>query len=203
MLVTCTGCRGRAVGLQLDAEGLCGHCHRVRHGTAQAAQRKQLLSTTRKRGAGSLAAKPATAADFDDSDDDSDDSDDDKPAAKPAAAAAASRAAQKQAAKPPRRSCVDDPFPVCDPARGVRLDAARSSLPDAGDAGAFSSLPAEQHGQSAVSGRGRPSGRPASTSGARAGRLQSHPCARLRPFRRSCSSPCCRAACSGQKRAGL
>ena len=161
MLVTCTGCRGRAVGLQLDAEGLCGHCHRVRHGTAQAAQRKQLLSTTRKRGTGSL-----------------------------------SRAAQKQAAKPPRRSCVDDPFPVCDPARGVRLDAARSSLPDAGDAGAFSSLPAEQHGQSAVSGRGRTSGRPASASDARASRIQSHPCACLRPFRRSCSSPCCLAACS-------
>ena len=169
MLVTCTGCRGRAVGLQLDAEGLCGHCHRVRHGTAQAAQRKQLLSTSRKCGTGSssrAAQKP------DDSSDDSDsdaDSEADEPAAKPIA--------KPTAAKPSRRSCVDDPFPVCDPARGVRLDAARSSLPDAGDAGAFSSLPAEQHGQGeagplgaqplprmlalaakcSLSGRGRPS----------------------------------------------
>ena len=143
MLVTCTGCRGRAVGLQLDAEGLCGHCHRVRHGTAQAAQRKQLLSTSRKRGTGSssrAAQKPDDSSDDSDSDDDSEA---DEPAAKPIA--------KPTAAKPSRRSCVDDPFPVCDPARGVRLDAARSSLPDAGDAGAFSSLPAEQHGQSAVS----------------------------------------------------
>ena len=73
MLVTCSGCRGRSVGLQLDGEGLCGHCHRVRH----------------------KAPLPVS---------------------------------QQAAAR-------------CHPARGVRLDAARNNLPDAGVAGDVSSLP--------------------------------------------------------------